>query len=78
MKATASAPAPPSPSFPTTLAGGRLTHRVKFGVHQGHIHGGSSKESGFEPGAFLTRHLTTKASMVSELKRWYIVNEVDI
>ncbi|GBO21093.1 hypothetical protein AVEN_148555-1 [Araneus ventricosus] len=39
----------PSPSFLTTPAGGPLAPDG-FGVHQAHLHGGSSIESGFEPG----------------------------
>ncbi|GBN61806.1 hypothetical protein AVEN_112534-1, partial [Araneus ventricosus] len=39
----------PSPNFRITPPGGHLIHEVKFNVHQVHIHGGSSVESGFEP-----------------------------
>ncbi|GBO08830.1 hypothetical protein AVEN_169269-1 [Araneus ventricosus] len=35
----------PSPNIRTTPAGGRLTHDVRFNMHQAHIHGGSSMES---------------------------------
>ncbi|GBL76992.1 hypothetical protein AVEN_12653-1 [Araneus ventricosus] len=41
-------------NFLTIPAGGRLT-RVRFRVNQTHIHGGSSVESGFEPGALRLR-----------------------
>ncbi|GBM71975.1 hypothetical protein AVEN_155340-1 [Araneus ventricosus] len=42
--------APPSPNIRTTTEAGRLTH-ARFNAHQTHNHGGSSVESGFEPGA---------------------------
>ncbi|GBM31699.1 hypothetical protein AVEN_45625-1 [Araneus ventricosus] len=47
--------APPSPSFHTTSAGGRLIHEVGLSVQQDHMHGGSSGESGFEPGTLQPR-----------------------
>ncbi|GBN23472.1 hypothetical protein AVEN_102900-1 [Araneus ventricosus] len=42
--------APPSPNFRTTSAGGRLTHDIRVSMHQAHMRGGSSLESGLEPG----------------------------
>ncbi|GBM69578.1 hypothetical protein AVEN_261644-1 [Araneus ventricosus] len=36
--------------FCTTLGGKRLAHHIRFSVHQPRIQGGSSAESGFEPG----------------------------
>ncbi|GBM62133.1 hypothetical protein AVEN_207622-1 [Araneus ventricosus] len=40
----------PSPNFHATAAGGRLAFYVWFKVQQIRIHGGSSVESGFDPG----------------------------
>ncbi|GBM86383.1 hypothetical protein AVEN_60102-1 [Araneus ventricosus] len=40
---------PPSPKFCSTPVGGCLNHAVRFNLHQVHIHGGSSVESGSEP-----------------------------
>ncbi|GBM26191.1 hypothetical protein AVEN_197009-1 [Araneus ventricosus] len=45
---------PPCPNFRTPPAGGCLT-QVRFSVYQAHENGGSSVESGFEPGALTTR-----------------------
>ncbi|GBM86128.1 hypothetical protein AVEN_75403-1 [Araneus ventricosus] len=44
-----------SPNFPSTPAGGRFTHDVRFSVHQTHKHGGSSAESSFERVTLWTR-----------------------
>ncbi|GBN95848.1 hypothetical protein AVEN_217345-1 [Araneus ventricosus] len=54
--------APSSPSFRTTLAGGRLT-RIQFGVQQADIHCCYSVEAGCEPGALRlrSRDLTTRS-----------------
>ncbi|GBL97351.1 hypothetical protein AVEN_170471-1 [Araneus ventricosus] len=40
----------PSPSFRTPSRGRRLSHELRFGVHQVLIHGGSQVESYLEPG----------------------------
>ncbi|GBM20657.1 hypothetical protein AVEN_230243-1 [Araneus ventricosus] len=48
MTRTAPGLAHPSSNFRTTLAGGRLPHNIRFNVHQSHMRGGSSVESGFE------------------------------
>ncbi|GBN29414.1 hypothetical protein AVEN_246803-1 [Araneus ventricosus] len=40
-----------SPKFRYTTAGGRLTRKARFNPHQAHIHGVSSVETCFEPGA---------------------------
>ncbi|GBL93817.1 hypothetical protein AVEN_153592-1 [Araneus ventricosus] len=60
----------PSPNFPTTPAGKRLTDDVRFNVHQDHIHGGSSVESGFEPGILgpRSRDLTTRPPWTNFLR----------
>ncbi|GBO27439.1 hypothetical protein AVEN_133974-1 [Araneus ventricosus] len=58
MTRTTSNLVPSPPSFHPTPAGGRLTHDVKFNVHQVRIHGTElQKESSFEPGSLrpLTR-----------------------
>ncbi|GBN69987.1 hypothetical protein AVEN_131356-1 [Araneus ventricosus] len=52
---------PPSPNIRNTSAGEILTHDIIFSVHEVHMLGGSSTESGFKPGTlrFRRRHLTT-------------------
>ncbi|GBM50145.1 hypothetical protein AVEN_63904-1 [Araneus ventricosus] len=61
----------PSPSFHTTPAGGGCLTHVKFYVPQVHKHNGSSKESGFKPGALLlqSRDLPTRPSRPSNVKQ---------
>ncbi|GBO37621.1 hypothetical protein AVEN_107512-1 [Araneus ventricosus] len=56
----------PSPNFRTTPTGGRLTLCVGFNVQQAHISGGSSVESGFEPGTLRPRgrDLTNRGSIL--------------
>ncbi|GBN39715.1 hypothetical protein AVEN_262257-1 [Araneus ventricosus] len=52
---------PPSPNIRNTSAGDILTHDIIFSLHEVHMLGGSSTESGFEPGTLRFRHreLTT-------------------
>ncbi|GBN39718.1 hypothetical protein AVEN_262260-1 [Araneus ventricosus] len=53
---------PPSPNTRNTSAGESMTHVMIFSVHEVHMLGGSSTESGFEPGTirFRRRDLTTR------------------
>ncbi|GBM51275.1 hypothetical protein AVEN_267141-1 [Araneus ventricosus] len=52
-----------------------LTHDVRFNIHQAHMHGGSSVESGFEPGALRSRRqdLTTRPPQPDNI-HWILSN----
>ncbi|GBN56744.1 hypothetical protein AVEN_273580-1 [Araneus ventricosus] len=65
--------APPPPKFRTTPTKGCLTHDVRFNAHQAHKHGGSSVESGFEPGALRLR----SRDLTIRLLQWRINRGVD-